>query len=115
MATAKQARDVRGLPWLKLIVVLAAIGGGVAWFYGEQIAGYSQASTGYAAKYTCSCRHIGGRDIGHCQEDLLAGMGALWISEDADEKSVTASVPLVESATATFREGEGCVLEAWDG
>ncbi|MGB3794938.1 MAG: hypothetical protein WA957_01380 [Alteraurantiacibacter sp.] len=115
MATAKQARETSRLPWLKLLVVLAAIGGGVAWYYGEQIAGYSQAGTGYAAKYTCSCRYIGGREIGHCKDDLLAGMGMLWISEDVDERSVTASVPLVESTTATFREGEGCVLEEWDG
>ena len=115
MATAKQGRDIRGLPWLKLLVVLAAIGGTVAWFYGEAIAGYSQASTAYAAKYTCSCRFIGGREIGQCREDLLDGMGALWISEDAGEQSVTASVPLIESTTATFGEGEGCVLEPWDG
>ncbi|MWV26282.1 hypothetical protein [Aurantiacibacter rhizosphaerae] len=115
MATAKQARETRGLPWLKLLVVLAAIIGGVAWYYAEVIAGYSQASTGYAAKYTCSCRYIGGRDMGSCQDDLLAGMGTLWISEDADAKSVTASVPLIESTTATYSEGAGCALEEWDG
>ncbi len=115
MATAKQPRDKRRSLWLKLLAVPVVIGAGAAWFYGEAIAGYSQAGTGYAAKYACSCSHIGGRDIGQCSEDLLPGMGAIWLSEDETEKSVTATIPLVESTTATYREGYGCTLEKWEG
>ena len=115
MATAKQAGDTRRMGWLKYAIAIAAVMGGAVWFYGEAIAGYSQASTAYAAKYACSCRYLGGRSVAQCSEDLLPGMGALWMSEDEAQASVTATVPLVESTTATYREGYGCVLERWDG
>ena len=42
-------------------------------------------------------------------------MELISLSEDAEAKSVTASFPLLESQTATYREGYGCVLESWDG
>lgn len=113
MATAKPAASRRGALLFKLLVALAVIVGGVAWFYGEAIAGYSQAGTGYAAKNACSCRHIGGRELSQCKDDLLPGMGAIWLSEDEAEGSVTASVPLVHSETATYRAGFGCVLEPY--
>lgn len=115
MATAKQADNKRRTPWLKVLLFFALIAGGSWWYFQEPIAGYTQVGTGYAAKYACSCRHIGGRDLGQCKDDLLPAMAALWLSEDAAEQSVTASVPLVQSATATYREGAGCVLEPWDG
>ena len=114
MATAKLADDKRRTPWLKLLVFIAMIGAGVAWYYGDVINGYARAGTSFAAKSTCSCRFIGGREFGQCKDDLMPGMAALWLSEDDAEQSVTASVPLVESARATYREGYGCVLESWD-
>ncbi len=40
-------------------------------------------------------------------------MEAVFLSEDADEKSVTAYVPLLASETARYRKGYGCVLEPW--
>jgi len=115
MATAKPTGDKRRTPWLKLLVFVAMIGGGAAWYYGDVIDGYSQAGTGYAAKGACSCRYIGGRELNQCKDDLMPGMAAIWLSEDEDERSVTARVPLVESVTATYREGYGCVLESWEG
>lgn len=114
-ASAKQAGDKRRTPWLKLLALLVLIAGSAFWYFREPITGYAQAGTGYAAKTTCSCRHIGGRDLGQCKDDLLPGMAAIWLSENAAEQSVTASVPLVESTTATYREGYGCVLEPWEG
>ncbi len=115
MATAKKAGDKRRTPWLKLLALMVLIAGGLAWYYGDIIDGYAQAGTGYAAKTACSCRFIGGREMGQCKDDLMPGMAAIWLSEDDAAKSVTASVPLVESTTATYREGYGCVLERWDG
>ena len=114
MATAKLAGDKRRTPWLKLLAVIALIGAGAAWFYGDVINGYAQAGTGYAAKTACSCRFVGGREIGSCKDDLMPGMGAIWLSEDDAGQSVTARIPLVESTTATYREGYGCVLEGWE-
>lgn len=115
MATAKLAGDKRRTPWLKLLVFLALIGGGLAWYFSNQISGYSQTATGYAAKTACSCRYVGGRELGQCKEDLMPAMQVLWLSEDTEQHSVSASVPLVESTTATYREGYGCVLERWEG
>jgi hypothetical protein len=40
-------------------------------------------------------------------------MSLVRLSEDDRAKSVTASVPLLASETATYREGFGCVLEKW--
>ena len=41
-------------------------------------------------------------------------MEVVFLSEDAEAKSVTARVPLIASATATYREGFGCLLEPWE-
>ena len=41
-------------------------------------------------------------------------MSIVFLSDDEDEKAVTAFVPLVASETARFRKGYGCVLEPWD-
>jgi hypothetical protein len=37
----------------------------------------------------------------------------VFLSDDADTKSVTARVPLLASATARYREGWGCLLDPW--
>jgi hypothetical protein len=42
-------------------------------------------------------------------------MEAVTLVEDVEGKSVTARFPLVAEATATYREGYGCVLEKWEG
>ncbi|WAT17245.1 hypothetical protein OZN62_09920 [Aurantiacibacter sp. MUD11] len=115
MATAKPAAKRRGALLFKLLVALAVIGGAVAWFFGDAITGYAQAGTGYAAKNACSCRHLGGRELNQCEDDLLPGMAAIWLSEDEAEHSVTASIPLLHSETASFEEGFGCVLEPYEG
>ena len=47
---------------------------------------------------------------------ILGGHGiTAWgeTSEDAEAKSVTASIPLIASDTATYREGYGCLLQEW--
>jgi hypothetical protein len=41
-------------------------------------------------------------------------MEVVFLSENEEERSVTAYVPLIASETARFREGYGCVLEPWD-
>ena len=42
-------------------------------------------------------------------------MEVVFLSDDPETKSVTARVPLIAGATATYREGFGCVLEPWKG
>jgi hypothetical protein len=113
MATAKRARSsIAGIA-LKLVLIVALAAALLAFFFGEALAGFGAAGTGYAAKTVCSCRHIAGRSKDSCETDLMPNMWAIWLTEDADAQSVTATVPLIASTTATYREGPGCVLERW--
>ena len=66
---------------------------------------------GYGAHVVCSCRYIGGRDMESCYNDYEPGMEMISMRDDEAEKRVTASVPLLASRSAQFREGLGCVLE----
>jgi hypothetical protein len=101
--------------WLKVALVLLLAGVVLAWFYRTPIQGYAGAGAAVAARTTCSCRHVAGRSLEDCEKDFEPGMEAVFLSEDEEERSVTAYVPLVASETARFREGYGCVLEPWDG
>lgn len=95
-----------------LVVVLVAV---LGYLYRAPIQGYAGVSTSYAARVACSCRFVAGRDLEDCGKDKLAGMEMVALSENPDAQSVTASIPFVDTATATNREGYGCVLENWDG
>ena len=74
------------------------------------IKGQLNVGTAYGARVACSCHYIGGRDIGDCEKDFEPGMELIGLSVDEGRKRVSASVPLIASATAEFREGWGCVL-----
>ena len=114
MATAKRrntAKTKRNWPRVLLLVVVLVAAAG--WYWRVPIAGLSGAGAAYGAHQACSCVHIGGRDLGSCKDDFDGDMAAVFFSEDADARSVTARVPLIASETATFREGQGCVLETW--
>ncbi len=91
--------------------VLAAV---LFWVLRESLMDEAVAGTAYGARVGCSCRYLGGRDLADCEKDFLPGMALIRLSEDDETKSVTASVPLLTSQTATYREGYGCVLERWD-
>jgi len=114
MATGNRGSSTGGKSWKSwTLVVLGVIGAGL-WWNGEAISGQAAAGTAYGARTACSCRHLGGRDLTSCKADFVPGMALVFLSEDEDEKSVTATVPLVASDTARFREGFGCVLDSWE-
>ena len=71
--------------------------------------------TAYAARVGGACRYIGNRQLKDCTKDFEPGMEAIRLSENADEKSVTASVPLLASRTARFDPLLGCQPEAFTG
>ena len=116
MATAKRRTrraSKRRTPPLATIALVVVVAGAAAWWmWGEQAMGNAAAGTGYGAKTACSCRYIGGRDLDSCEQDFVPGMALVMLSEDEAEKSVTARVPLLHSATARYREGFGCVLDS---
>jgi len=111
MATAKNRTLRRRLKQGSALLVVLLVGG--VWFYGPTVMDQAQAGTAYGARVACSCRYVGGRGLGDCRKDFEPGMDLVRLSEDTKAKSVTASVPLLASQTATFREGYGCVLEHW--
>ncbi len=98
--------------WLLALIALGL--GGAAWAFREPINGYGSIASAYSARVGCSCRFVAGRSLDDCTKDKLAGMEAVTLVEDVETKSVTARFPLVAEATATYREGYGCVLEKWD-
>tara|TARA_A100001391_G_scaffold101953_4_gene67866 strand:- start:47126 stop:47500 length:375 start_codon:yes stop_codon:yes gene_type:complete len=124
MATAKRRstrgassrRSQRRTPPLATIALVVLVAGAAAWWtWGNQLSGYSAAGTAYGAKSVCSCRYLGGRDLDSCKQDFVPGMELVMVSEDDATRSVTASVPLIASHTAQYREGFGCVLERVGG
>ena len=115
MATAKPHRLSLFSLLLRVAILLLLAGALVSVFFGTAIAGFGKTGTGYAAKATCSCRYVAGRDMNSCSDDLPADMWAVWLSDDEDARSVSASVPLVSTTSATYRDGYGCVLEEWEG
>ncbi|WP_226794611.1 hypothetical protein [Altererythrobacter sp. CC-YST694] len=96
------------------MLLLGLIAALTAWFYRDTVMAQATAGTAYGARVACSCRFVGGRNLKDCEKDFEPGMALVSLSEDEGEKSVTASVPLLASQTATYREGYGCVLEKWD-
>ena len=114
MATAK-TRTAPGRPiWLKVALVLLLAAVVVVWFYRVPIQGYAGTGAAVAARTTCSCRYVAGRGLDDCKKDFEPGMDPVFLSENEEERSVTAYVPLVASETARLREGYGCVLDPWD-
>ena len=101
--------------WPLVLGVLIAIVFATGWTYRESAEGYARVSTAYSARVACSCRFVAGRSLEDCRKDKLAGMEAVTLRDNPEAKSVTARFPLVAEATATYREGYGCVLEPYEG
>lgn len=96
-------------------MIALALAGLAWWHWGAGLRDDATAGTAYLARVACSCRYVGGRSLKDCEKDRLAGMEIIRLSEDPNFKSVTASTPLIASATASYREGYGCLLEEWEG
>lgn len=80
--------------------------------FGSSALGYSHAATAYAARVGCSCRYVAGRGLEDCAKDRIGGMELVTLSQDAEDKSVTARLLLVSDA-ARMKPGYGCVLDDW--
>ncbi|WP_238550589.1 hypothetical protein [Blastomonas sp. AAP53] len=96
------------LKWVLLAVLLmAAVAIAYLW---PSLRAYSQTGAAYSARVVCSCRYIGGRELGDCEKDLEPGMEVVSLSEAADAKRIDATVPLMAAESAEYRDGWGCVL-----
>lgn len=100
--------------WRRVFYFLAlAAMAALAWFW-TPLTGRAEAGAAYAARVGCSCRFVAGRPLDQCRDDFLPGMGLVILSEDAQEKSVTARLLPLASETVRFREGRGCAFAAQD-
>lgn len=96
------------LKWVALALLAIALAA-LAWYW-PALRAYSQTGAAYSARVVCSCRYIGGRELGDCKKDLEPGMEVVSLSEAADAKRIDATVPLMAAESAEYREGWGCVL-----
>lgn len=99
----------------KVALVVAVLAVLLAFFFWKSVRSYAVAGVSVGARTACSCRFVGGRELSDCRKDFEPGMGMVMLSEDEEAGSVTARFPLLASATASFRQGEGCMLEKWPG
>jgi len=97
-----------------MILAAAAAVGAVLWTYHEPLDGYGSTGTAVGARMACSCRYVAGRELSDCKKDFEPGMGAVFLSDNQEDKAVTAYIPLLSSQTARFREGYGCLLDPWE-
>jgi hypothetical protein len=108
MATANNRRI-----WPGIIIAIAVLCGTLVWLNRAPIWGYTHAGAAFGARTACSCRYVAGRGLKDCHKDFEPGMAAVFLSDDPENKSVTAYVPLMASETARFRPGYGCLLDRW--
>lgn len=99
--------------WRRIAFAVAFCMVALVLLYWGLFAANSAAATAYGARIVCSCRYVADRDLDQCREDFLPGMRLVMLSEDAQNRSVTAWLPLLGSETATYRAGRGCLLESW--
>ena len=92
-------------------VALAVVAIGVLWFVWNwsSIKGQAQLGAAYGAHVACSCRYIAGRDLKSCETDFEPGMELVSVSDDPENKRITASVPFLAEAVAERRGLFGCV------
>jgi hypothetical protein len=91
-------------------LLIIAVGG--AYAYARSQKPLLELGVGYAARVACGCRYIGNRPIGDCRKDFEPGMEPIMLSDDPATKTVTASVPLIASRSATYDPVLGCQPEA---
>lgn len=92
-------------------VVLAVAAIAVLWLVWNwgSIKGQAQLGASYGAHVACSCRYVAGRDLKSCETDFEPGMEMVSLSDDPENKRVTASVPFLAEAVAERRGLFGCV------
>ncbi len=93
--------------WVGVLAAIVFIVAGAAWASRDQVA-YARIATGYAAKQTCSCLHVSGRDLESCMADFPEdARQQISIAQDGDR--VRASVLLgAISTSAVFEPEYGC-------
>ena len=114
MATATSKPTAKATTRPLLIVrnvVLGLLALAVLWLLWNwaSIAGQAKVGAAYGAHIACSCRYIEGRDMPSCETDMEPGMEIVSLSDDPENKRVTATVMFLAEAVAERRGAFGCV------
>ena len=114
MATATSkptARAARSPLRIARNVVLGLLALALLWLLWNwaSIAGQAKVGAAYGAHIACSCRYIEGRDMASCETDMEPGMEIVSLSDDPENKRVTATVMFLAEAVAERRGAFGCV------
>jgi len=67
-------------------------------------------ATAYSAHIVCSCRYIEGRDMDSCETDREDGMESVSLTDDPENKRVSASIVFLSKAVAEKRGEYGCIV-----
>ncbi|KFG91326.1 hypothetical protein BV98_000817 [Sphingobium herbicidovorans NBRC 16415] len=98
----------------KWIYALAAVAAALtillAWNW-TSLRAQAAVGAGFGARVICSCRYVEGRSMDSCRGDKEPGMALVTLSDDPESRSIDASVPLLASRTARYRQGWGCLLD----
>ena len=111
-ATSKPTAKAASSPLLiARNVVLGLLALAVLWLLWNwgSIAGRAKVGAAYGAHIACSCRYIEGRDMASCETDMEPGMEIVSLSDDPENKRVTATVMFLAEAVAERRGAFGCV------
>ncbi len=71
----------------------------------------AELAAGYIAHVVCSCRYVGNRDMPSCETDREPGTEIVEVTDDTENRRVTASVPLLARRTARYDPEYGCALD----
>lgn len=93
-----------------LAAVAAALALLLAWNW-SSLRARAAVGAAFGARVICSCRYVEGRTMDSCRGDKEPGMTLVTLSDDPESRSVDASVPLLASRTARYRQGWGCLLD----
>lgn len=106
-SSQKPRSKLRLLAYIFLAVILLFI---AFFIYNlSSIKGNAALGSSYASHVICSCRYIEGRSLEDCKKDFEDGMEIVSLSDDPDNKRMTAYVPLLSKAVAQRRGAFGCV------
>ncbi len=97
--------------WGPIVLALLLIGGWAALKF-TTTGKRAELGAGYIAHVVCSCRYVGNREMNSCKTDFEPGTEIVKVTEDPARRSITASVPLLASRTATYDPEYGCALDA---
>ena len=101
----------RRKPWAYALAALGVIAVLLLAWNWSALRSRAQVGVGFGARITCSCRYVEGRSLDSCKGDKEPGMALVTLNDDPESRAVKASVPLLASRTARYRQGWGCLLD----